>query len=428
MALVDLFTSATPAEIKAKVAGFADTAKLFLTSWYPGAPGEQLYQAFTQAISFYVGGNAQIVRGFFLDLATDPGDEDPYDPTNALLEPAPGFLSALGLNCFLTTRPGATFATTILTVQNTTAFPTAPFAPGALTFARVGASEVTFRNSPDPTIYTGPGGTTFVMPGGTLQLPVSAETPGTRYSCVVGELTVSVTLAALTVTVAPAALGTDRMSAPNYRALCRTQATATSPNGASDAFRRAATTNIDGTPLLQSLTATPAGDGLTPVGVTKIYISPGSVTGIVTVYYADDDSAASAVDVATANENIALITISVPGTITFAGLAAINVNVTPTWAVEYSAKYRGAPVSPTDLDALIKAALTDRFKEYPIGGFSQTLGAGTIPLEDIRSTVHGAHPAIRNVVMSSPAGATALALGRVARLVGGSGTYTAVTP
>jgi hypothetical protein len=429
MALVDLFTSATLTEIKAKVAGFAETAQLFPTSWYPGAPGEQLYQAFTQALQFYVGGNAQIVRGFFLDLATDPGDEDPYDPTNVTLEPAPGFLSALGLNCFFTVRPGATFATTDVVMTNNTSFPTDPFLPGAITVARAGHPEVTYRNSADPSLYLGAGGTTYIPAGQSRTLPFTAETPGTGFNVVPDELTECPTLPSLGVTNPGAAIGTDRMSAPDYRALCRTQAAATSPNGAPDAWRRGATTNLDGTPLLRP-------DGA-PVGITKVQVSAGSPTGRVDVYYGDDDGTMDATDVATANANIISVVTSVPDGFVFGpsfapglvgGVAATPISIVPTWAVKFRSKYRGATVSSGTVNTAIKAALAERFKEYPIGGFEQTAGAGSISLEEIRATVKSAHPAITDAVMSSPVGATAIGVGEIPRLLTPTGTETAVSP
>lgn len=435
MALIDLFVSATLDDVKAKVAGFADVAKLALTSWYPGAPGEQLYQAFTQTMVFYIGGNSQIARSFFLDYATDPGDEDPYDPLNVTLPPVPGFLSALGLNCFFTERPGATFATTVLTVTNSTAFPTAPFAPFALTVARAGHPEVTYRNGPDPTQYTGPGGTLVIPAGGTVFLPFTAETPGTGFNVVPNELTASVTRPGLVVNNPSAATGADRMAADVYRALCRTQAAATSPNGARDAYRRAATTNLDGTPLLRAVEF--GGDGVTPVNITKVYDTGNSATGKVDVYYGDEDGDVDPVDVLTANANIMRNVIVSPDAITFGpsntpgllgGVAAIATNVTPVWAVEYLTTYLGRPVTGGVVRAAIIAALTRRFAFYPIGGFKRVAGAGTIDFDDINATIKSAHPAIITGGLLTPATDVAIALGHFARLTSPDGTETGVAP
>ena len=429
MSLLDLFVSATLPEVKAKIAGFAETGKLILTSWYPGSAGEQLFQAFAQTMVFYIGDNSRIARGFFLDYATDPGDDDPYDPLNVTLTPAPGFLSALGLNCFFTERPGATFATTVVRLTNDTNNPTTAFQPGALTVAHGTRPEVTYRNSPDPSIYTGPGGTVYIPAGQYLDLPFTAETPGSSFNVAPGELTASVTIPSLDATNEGAGIGTDRMSAPDYRALCRTQAAATSPNGAPDAWRRAATTGLDNKALLRP-------DGAA-VGITKVYVSAASLVGKVDVYYADGDGGADPVDVATANNNILSIVTSLPDGFIFGpsttpgaigGVSATEVDIIPTWAVKYRAKYRGAPVLGSAVKAAIVAALVERFEEYPIGGFEQTAGAGVLPLEEIRGTVKSAHPAIIDAVMSSPVGDTAISVGEVAHLLTPTGTETAVSP
>ena len=428
MSLIDYFTPPTIAEIRAKIAGFAELGNLFLTLWTTGSPGGQLYLAFAKALQYFTAGNAAILRGFVLEYATDPGDHDAYDAGNILLEPAPGFLSALGLNEYYTARPGATFATTAVTLHNASGTPYT-LAPQGLTVARSGHPEVTYTNTADATFYLGAGGTYTLAPGATVDIDFAATSPGSAYSAAPGELTVLVTgLPGVTVTNAGAAVGADRMDAVSYRALCRTQAAATSPNGAPDAFRRGATTNLDGSALLRN-----DGSGAA-VGITKLYVSGSSTTGKVDIYYADGDGPADSVDVATANENIMLIVISVPDCVTFGpsttpgalgGIAAIATNIVPTWAVKYRAKYMGRAVTGPEVKAAIIAALTARFIEYPIGGFDQVAGAGTIYLEEIRGTVKSAHPAIYEATLSSPGGDTAIALGHVARLTTPTGTEVA---
>ncbi len=421
------FIEATLAEVQAKFAQFAALGKLYITAWMVGDPAEQFYQATTRTMQFYTAQNAAVVRGFVsLDTATDPGDDDPYNPGNAALDPVPGFLSHLGENTYYTFRILETFAGTSVTFTNTTAFPLAPFAPNSLTFARAGAPEITYRNAPMPALYVGTGGTLTVLAGQTVTLDVVAESPGALSNAAPGEITVLVGGAlGVTVTNPSAALGNDRESATNYRERCREQAASVSPNGHADAYRYLSRTNVDGTPLLQSLTTSPAGDGVTAVNITRMYASQSSTTGIVTVYFADDDGASSAVDVAAANENITENVIAVPDCITYSGLPAIDTNITVTWAVKYRAKYLGQAIAGADVKAAINAALVDRFKNYPIGGFDQVAGAGTIYASDLRGTVDRAHPAIYSTVLSSPAGDTAIALGHVAVNYAPTGTETA---
>jgi uncharacterized phage protein gp47/JayE len=407
------FLEDTLAQVQAKVAQFASTVGLYINSWQVGDAPEQLYQAFTRTMQYYSARNATVVRGFVsLDTATDPGDFDPYNPGNEALEPIPGFLSFHGENVYYTFRILATFATTSVTFVNTSNTPYT-FAPDELTLARVGHPEITYRNAPMSGVYTGPGGTFTLAAGATAYLDVQAESPGSLSFAGPGELTVLVSgLIGVTVTNETSAIGTDREPAADYRARCRAQAASTSPNGAADAYRYLARTNPDGTPLLQNEDL--GGDGLTAVSITRVYVSQASDTGIVNVYYADDDSGAIAIDVDTANYNITQNVIAVPDCITFTGLAANDVPITVTWAVKYQARYNGQAVTGDEVDAAINAALVARFRGYPIGGFDQTAGSGTIYVSDLRAVVERAHPAIYTATLASPATDTILAVGDVA--------------
>ncbi len=410
MDLASLFPAPTLAEVKAKIAGFAELGNLLLTAWQSGDPGEQLYQAISLGIQYYTTNNSQAIRGFYLDTATDPGDPDPYNPDNELLDPEPGYLSALGESMFFTQRPGATFATTSITFDNSaSAFPAGPFAPGALTIAHFDDPTITYRNAPDPAVYTGPGGTLTVLAGQVATLDFIAESPGSTFNADPDKLTVLVTqYTGVTVTNPAAAIGTDRMEIETYRSLCRTQATTTAPNGAKDAYLRWSRLNRDGSPLLNSSGAA--------VGITRVQVSGSSVTGNVFVYYADEDSGAIPIDVTAANENITLEIIGIGDTITFTGAAASDVTVTVKWAVEYNALFLGRAVTGTTIKAAITAALIARFAIYPISGFKQIAGAGTIALEEIRGTIKGAHPAISDATLVTPVAAVALAIGEVAVL------------
>ena len=418
MDLALLFPAVTLAAVQAKFAGFAALGGVFVDAWQAGDPGEQLYQAVTQTIEAYTGNNAQAIRAQYLDTAVDPGDYDPFDPLNETLTPEPGGLSALGLSMFFTERPGETYATTTITFTNASGFPAGPIAPGGYTVAKIGKPAVTYRNAPMPSVYVEAGGTYTVPAGATVTLDFIAESPGSASNVDANQLEAVSQYTGLNIVSSGAGIGSDRMSAPNYRALCRTQASTTSPNGARDAYLRWSRLNRDGSPLLRP-------DGAA-VGITKVQVTGSSATGTVQVYYADDDGAANSTDVTTANTNIVNNVVGVGDCITFYGAAAIEVPITITWAVEYQATYLGQSISGTTIDAAIIAALTARFTLYPIGGFKQTAGAGTISLEEIRGTVKGAHPAISDAVLSSPVAATALAIGHVAKRGTSTGTETPV--
>lgn len=414
------FVPPTLNEVKAKIAGFAEVGKLYLDSWAVGDPGEQLYLAFAQTVQVTGIWIATITRGFTsLDTSTDPGDPDDFSPGNEALDPEPGMLSNKGLNDYYTRRIKATFASTLVTFTNASNTPY-DIAPEAMTLARFGSPDVTYTNVDDPTIYVDAGGTFRLNPGVSKDLPVSALSPGNYSSASIGEISVLVSqLIGVTVTNAAPAIGNDRENPEVYRDRCRAQAAATSPNGAPDAYRYLSRANVDGTPLLLN-----DGSGVA-VNITRVYVSQSSASGIVDVYYADDDGPAGVTDVATANENILGTVIAVPDCITFTGLAAIAVDITVTWAVKYRTKFGGKAIDGADVHAAIVAALTALFSSIPIGGFDQVAGAGVVYIELLRGTVLGAHPAIYNTTLSSPVGDTAIALGNVAVNASSGGTETA---
>lgn len=414
-----LFPAATLAAIKAKIAGFAAVGGLIIDAWQAGDPGEQFFEALTQGIEAYTSNNAQAIRGRYLSTATDPGDYDPFNPENETLDPEPGALSALGLEQFFTERPGASAATLTVTFANASAFAAGPFAPGAFTIAKTGSPEITYRNASMAGVYTGPGGTYSIPAGGSgITLDFIADSPGSASNADANQMTLVTQFAGVTITAAGAAVGADRMSPDNYRALCRTQASTTAPNGTVDAYLRWSRLNRDGTPLLNS--------SGTAVGITKVQATGSSATGAVNLYYADDDGGAISIDVTAANTNIQINIVGVGDTITFTGAAATNTGITVTWAVEYSPLYLGQAVTGPVVKAAIVAAVNARFRQYPIGGYKQTAGAGSISLEEIRSTVKSAHPAISDATLSSPVGTTAIALGHVPHLTAATGTETAV--
>lgn len=422
MAFFDFLIPDTLEEVKAQVASFASLARLYITSWVSGQPGEQLFQAFTRTMEQAGIMNSAAVRGMFLDYATDPGDDDPFNAANVNLPPTPGYLSNLGLNTFFTERRGETFATTTIRLTNTGGT-THYIVPEALTFARAGHPETTYRNTPDASVYVDVGGTKQLSPGNYVDLEIAAESPGSGSSAAANEINVLVSaligvVNVTGVTNAVAAIGEDREAAPAYRIRCREQATATSPNGAADKYRYYATTQFGGAPLERN-------DGSGVVGITKVYVSPNSATGVVDVFFADADGPSDSVDVDSANDNIELHVVAPGDCITYTGAAATAENITVTWAVKYSSVYHGRPIVGADVKAAIVAALTARFVDFPIGGFDQVSGAGTIYASDLRGTVDSAHPAIYSTTLSSPAGNTAIARGYDAVLVSPTGTETA---
>jgi hypothetical protein len=248
-----------------------------------------------------------------------------------------------------------------------------------------------------------------------VSLPIAAREAGTASNAAPGEIGTLVNRpVGVTVTNPTSALGTNREDKVLYRARCRSQAIATSPNGPSDAYLRLANTNPDGTLLLRGVDF--GGDGLTPVGITRAQVSASSTTGQVAVRYADDDGAADAVDVATAVDNTERF--GVPSTVTYAGAAATNVTVPVTYTIK---ALTASGLTDPQIKALALTALQDLFKATEIAGYDKVAGAGTLYADLIKATITASGPSY-TTTLTLPAGNVALAFGEVAVLGTVTGT------
>lgn len=436
MAFTDLYAKPTLSQIKGEVLSIATAAGLQVTSWVLGRPSErwiEIVARVTDAFASTV--TTQAVRGFFLDLATDPGD--PGD-LSADQTPRPGWLSALGASWYGVERRGQTFATTDVIVTNT-GTTTATFAPFDLTFERATAGadggRPTYRNGADPSIYTGLGGTLTLAPGASATIPVVAEQAGSYGSAVAGAISTVVTqsFGTLTCSNPSAAVGDDREDPDAYRARCRIAAAKLSPGGPGAAYRFAANTARDGSPLQRF-------DGSGPVGINRTYVPLENPNGLVTVYFADPDGPADVVDVSSANANITGIALGVitdplgvlpdgitilptttdPNTLGPGGAAAIAVPIT----IAGTAKIKSRPgVTGLALIALAQQAIAEQldgvtFPSIPIGGLDQVAGAGVVYTSDLADDIRDSTNGMYAVTLTLPATpTTALAEGRVATRV-----------
>lgn len=432
VAFSDLYSLPTAAQIKARVIALMQANGLRVTAWILGLPSERWIEVISRAIDAYSSGPVTAaIRGFFLDLATDPGDPGDLSPDQT---PRAGFLSALGEGWYGVTRGGATYATTTLTIQNT-GTTTATFKPFDLTFTldatttpRGDGGLPTYRNTEDGAIYAGIGGTLSLAPNATATIPVQCEQLGTYGSAnngtpgTAGAITVCVTqtFGTIEVTTANTASGQEREDRALYIARCRQAADAASPNGTADAYRYAATTAKAGTALQRY-------DGSGQVGVTRVYVSVDSALGEVNVYLADNDGPADAIDVRSASANIlglalgdntdpiGVVPLGVtfgPSTSTYGGLlpsgtpiaaAASATNI----AISGTAKIKAVPgidsaTLKTTVEAAIVSRLDDYFASIPIGGVDQTAGAGYVYTADIIGEIHAAYAGLYAEVLSSP--------------------------
>ena len=414
----DLYTRPTATQIKTAILDIADAAGLLVTSWILGDPSERWIEIVARGLDAFTSTiQVQYVRSWFLDLATDPGD--PGD-LSADQTPRPGWLSALGENWYGTIRRGQTLATGTLALTNVGGS-AATFYPLSLTFqsdvAQSDGGYPTYRNSPDPSIYTNPDGSVTVAASATINIPIVAEQIGSYASAQPGHIVVVVTSGSgsFTCTNASPVLGTERETPDAYRARCRTAADQQSPGGPGNAYRRAATTAIDGSALQRW-------DGSGPVGTTRVYVSADSTLGYVFCFFADNDGPADAIDVASSNANITGIPEGVitdpigvvPDCVTYQGAAATATTI----ALSGSCKIKARPgVTALDVKNAIVSALSAAFATFEIGGFDQVAGAGVIYTVDLSGIVRDAFPGIYDVTITTPGtSTTALAIGHVAVL------------
>ncbi len=435
--LADLATPKTLAEIKAFILGIFTPA----TTWGLLDPTARWIEMVARAIdAFLTVPQAQAARAFFLDLATDPGDTGDLSADQT---PRPGWLSALGSSWYGVERGGQTYATlTGVVVKNVGASTTLPFKPFDLTLHRTTAGadggNPTYRNSGDPSVYTGIGGTLTLAPNATATIPVVADQIGSASNLSGSDLAVvTLSFGELAVVSSGVAMGQEREDADAYRARCRIAASALAPGGPGDKYRYAANTARDGSPLQRF-------DGSGPVGITKSYVSADSATGRVTCYFADNDGPADATDVSSANANITGISIGIitdplgvlPDTVTIlptttdsntggpGGAAAIATSVTLIGTLKIKSK----PGQQTG-DALISRVqdaidthLATTFAGYPIGGVDQISGAGVLYTVDFEADIRDSgidsngKPVLYDVHLTTPAegGSVAVPLGHVA--------------
>lgn len=447
----------TLAQAKANILAICQAAALPVMSWIFGSPSERWIEVAARAMDAWGVVPAQAVKGFILELATDPGDPGDASPDQT---PRFGWLSALGQGWFFTTRGAQTYATSTVTITNPGSSPIS-FAPYQITVERSAPGSdggaVTYRNQPSPGQYTNVNGTLTLSGGASVALPFQADQLGSYASASVNAITIvqTQTYGMLTATASTVAVGLDRETASAYVARCLQQADSLSPGGPTNAYLRAMTTDRLGNPLINYSTGA-------PVNITQAYVSPSSSTGLVTIYYGTATGPASQGDVSSANANITgiplgLVTAAIvegclpdtvgigpagvggnpvdPNTGNAGGVPAtqltMNVQFTalipaaliPGGAAKGSYPSTGFGAPPVgsglaNIFAAIQAQATAFLPSQGIGGMNQTAGAGFVYTDDLLGTISAAAPGLFGVVVTAPAGGmgstTALAIGQMA--------------
>ncbi len=370
----------------------------------------------------------QGARGMFFDSTTDPGD--PGD-LSADQTPRAGFASAFGSGWWGTERREKLFAEGVVTL---TAGPA-----GSTTFT---AADITVqRATPDATdgglpTYRGVGSAPITLaPFASVDIDIIADVIGEYSNALAADISICQTQSflALACTNANAVLGSEREPLADYIDRCAGAGDQQSPGGPQRAYKRAANTAKDGTPLQRH-------DGSGVVGITKVYVSPENASNEVTVYYAGPSGGAalSSVDIETANGNITGEPVGdlvdpigvLPDTVTLlpldpGGNAASDVNVDITYTAEIDT-FPG--IDTGAIEDTIGAALAAWFEgsRNPIGGTDQTAGAGVLRPNDLLIVIGSAYPGLRNVVVSAPSSTVPIGLGEVGVLGSIVPTVTAI--
>lgn len=287
------------------------------------------------------------IRSGFLDLATG------------------GALTLLARYVFGVERVDASNATGTLTLTNAGGAATPSFAAGTVTTTASGGRA--YVNA-EPFL---------IAAGASLPVAFVAVTPGSDGSAAPGEIdTLETVIVGVTVTNPTAFVGTDEQSDADLRAVCRAKLGALSNFGPRSAYFYAVTTAL-------------RGDG-TRVDINRVWVSPASSTGIVTVYAASPSGVPTSGDLSLAAANIERL--ARPDSVT-ANLLAVTPKPLSTsltvWAIARDGLTEDA------IRTAVLAALEQWTATYPIGGIKKPPStSGYVYASGIEGVAKGADPAI----------------------------------
>lgn len=382
LSLATLLNLQTEAEIYAQALEIATSVGLPVTSWSPGDPTRSLFyleSAVLAALEVVVVG---YIQSGFLDYASLPNPDGTANP----------WLNILAQQVYNVIAPGATFATTTVTLVNT----------GGGIYV-MGAGDVSFKNSTTGATYTNTA--PFTVSGvGTYEavaiVPVTADGPfpGSLGNASGGEIDTIVSgLNGVTCTNPAAAIGVDAQSAQTTVSQCRDKLGSLSPNGPSAAYSYVA----------RNLALT----GITTITDARTYGD--STTGDVTVYVRSASGGVSGGDVTAVQNAIAQWATPVCITPTVLSASAVTVNVTYTLWV-----YQSAGATQSQIEAAVLTALGNFFAARPIGGdVIPPATTGSLYVSMLAAEIGAVYPKDTfRVTVSAPGGDTALTNGQVAVL------------
>lgn len=280
-----------------------------------------------------------------------------------------GWLTLLAFNSYGVTRIPATFAT------------------GPVTLVNAGGGNYPVQADELRLISEANGGkgytntTAFTLaPGATITIDVLAIEVGSASSAPPGTITkLETVLPGVTATNALAVVGADEETDTDLRQRCKDKLATISGKGPRGAYGFAVRSAVR--------------DDGSPVDVNRLRVSPGSSTGVVTVYVASPAGAPIGSDLPFIET--AIETYARPDAVTAILLPAVPVPYARSLTV-WARRIDG--LTAADLGTLVSRALIDLIATYPIGGIAKPPSTqGYLYADRIAGTVQSAHAAIFDV-------------------------------
>ena len=429
----DLVKKPSLTATKETIIALGQALGLPFTTWLSsGSPSGRWVELLARACFTLLDGPVvEYAKAWFLEYATDPGD--PGDQASDQT-PRAGSLSRLGKSFYNTVRREQTQATGFITLTNNGSQPTLPIPVGGLTFSRsTPASDGSYPKYKNTysAAYTGPSQVLIIGAGGSVTVPIASVQLGSYASASANQITNldTTSYGIISCTNALAVIGAEREERSVYIERCRNRGAGLAPGGPLAAYRRAATTAKDGSPLQRY-------DGSGPVNTTRAYVSPQSASGVVIMKIAQDSGPSDATDLTTVGANVQGIAAGtltdpsgvLPDGVTFYLSAAPQTTITTSGTVKVKTK-------PGLTAATVKQAIVDTHtlvqKSYPLGGYDQVNGAGTIYLSDLIGLVMSAGDGsvgvsfdVYSVTLTSPGGNTSIGVGGVPVFSTATGSWT----
>jgi len=363
LSLEQLTTPLTVDEAKASIYGVLAAVGVRTSTWKPGAVVRTIIAACSIIFASFSELMALIAKSGFLELAEGE------------------WLAVVAKYVFGVDKEYATFAPGEVVITNTAG---GVFDPDD--------GDVIVKNTATGKTYRTVGAFHLSAgPGTSVTVGIVATEAGSASSSGAGAIDDFETpMVGCVVTNLHDVVGLDDQSDPDLRTVCLEKRSALSPNGPRDAYAYFAkkAIRVNGT----------------PVGVTRVRVSPSSSTGLVTVTVATPSGAVSgtagdpSTDLGAIDRAIKLN--AVPD-----GVTEVTQSATPhTIAITYEIwAYASVNLTDVQIQALVEGRLRAFITTQPVGGNVIGADPGKVFVDAIRTTIGASRPEIFHVVVSLPA-------------------------